>query len=187
MRLRRMIRVGIPIVGLWLLFCAPVPLTLAGMDMHSGLSDLLTETRPSVTAWVSRGANEALLSEGAMFLVCALAVLLAVAGVEALDLRRRRRAAEAARLHARIATAWRANRRLRNLVLTPIVRLPLWGQATIELCGRVPSEWLRRVVLRVAKQEAAQIAADFRIRNRIAVVPSKRPRVLWEASEIQSC
>jgi hypothetical protein len=120
------------------------------------------------------GVTEVLLSEGMLVLLGVLGCGLVVAGFEAYDLWRERRAGKVAWLNARIATALKRDRLLRDLTVTPIVHLALWEGfgATVELCGQVPTLWLRHAVLRAAEQETARNVAVYHIEDRITIVPS---------------
>ena len=128
----------------------------------------------SAVGWFSDGVAEILVSEGMVFLVCALWCGMLVAGMEAFDLWRERREEWGAHLRTRIVTVFQHDRLLRRLRVTPIVHLPLWGrsEATIELRGGVPTLWLRHAVLCAAEREAAANGVAFHILDRIAIVPS---------------
>jgi hypothetical protein len=141
-------------------------------DLTSGISGLPAMVDSSVTSWVWRGAAEAMLVEGAVLLVCVLAGGLLAIGAETLYLWHDQRAEAAARLRARIATALRGHRLVKDVPLKPIVRLPFWGRVIIELYGRVPSLWTRRVVLHLTEQEAARSRTPCTIRDRLVVSPS---------------
>jgi hypothetical protein len=138
----------------------------------SGISEWPTMTDPSVIAWVRKGAAEAMLVDGAVLLVCVLAGGLLAIGVEALCVWHEQRAEAAAQLRARITTALRGHRLVKDVPLKPIVRLPLWGRATIELYGRVPSVWIRKAVLHLTEREAARSRTPCTIRDRLTVAPS---------------
>lgn len=129
---------------------------------------------PAEETWLDDYVTEAVLSEVMVLLLCALGGGLAVAGLEALDTRRERREEEAARLHGRITNAMQRDRLLKNLDVTPIVHLPLWGVsgATVELRGHVPTAWLRYALLRTAEQEAARSVAVYHIQDRITIASS---------------
>lgn len=128
----------------------------------------------SVIAWVRQGALEAMLVEGVGLLVCILAMGLLAVGAEAFARWREQRATAAERLHARIATALRGQRLVKDVSLHPIIRMPLWGwgRATIEVSGHVPSRWLRKAVLRLAEQEAVRSRTPCTIRDRLTVPPA---------------
>jgi hypothetical protein len=99
---------------------------------------------------------------------------LLVAGAEIFDSWRERRAGEVAGVRGRIETALQRNRLLKDLAVTPVVHLSLWGRsgATVELRGRVPTLWLRSAVLRTAEVEAAKNGAVYHIDDRLVIVPS---------------
>jgi hypothetical protein len=137
-----------------------------------GISERPAMPDPSVIAWVRKGAAEAMLVEGAVLLICVLAGGLLAIGAETLYLWHEQRADAAERLHARITTALQDHRLVKDAPLKPVVRLPLWGRATIELYGRVHSRWIRDAVLRLIEQEAARSRTPCTIRDRLTVAPS---------------
>jgi hypothetical protein len=155
---------------LWLVFSGGQ--SWAKTDWASGIYEMPAKVDASVTAWVRRGAAEAMLVDGAVLLVCVLAGGLLAIGAEALCLWHEQRAEAVARLRARITTVLRGHRLVKDVPLKPIVRLPLWGRATIELYGRVPSVWIRKAVLHLTEQEAARSCTPCTIRDRLTVAPS---------------
>jgi hypothetical protein len=174
MRSRLIPSVGVPIFVLTLLFCSLVPLAWAQTEVGAGVSGGSSEVERSGAAWLDDGVLVILLSEGVVLLVCALGCGGVVAAMEAFERRRERREEKAAQLHGRITTALRRDRLLKNLAVTPIVHLPLWGWsgATIELRGHVPTAWLRHALLIVAEREAARCMAVYYIQDRMTIAPS---------------
>ncbi len=91
---------------------------------------------------------------------------------------RRRRAGEAARLQARIADALLTDRMLAHVPLTPTAHLPFWrgSPVTIEVAGPIPSADLRAAALHLIVREAGAVRWDFRIEDRMRVVPATLDR-----------
>ncbi|MBI2197108.1 MAG: hypothetical protein HYU42_00680 [Candidatus Rokubacteria bacterium] len=60
------------------------------------------------------------------------------------------------------------------LGLVPTARLPVWrgSPVTFEVAGPVAKAELRAAALRLIVREAASMRWDFRIEDRVAVVPS---------------
>ncbi|MBI2527155.1 MAG: hypothetical protein HYV93_14375 [Candidatus Rokubacteria bacterium] len=118
-------------------------------------------------------------SGGGLTVVLLLAALLAilVAAVRIVDTRRDR-AAQAARLQARIADALLLDPMLAHVPITPTARLPLWRASplTLEVAGPVPNPDLRAAALRLIVHEAASVRRDFRIEDRMAVGPATSRR-----------
>ncbi len=104
-------------------------------------------------------------------------MLLIVALAKGID-RKRTREDEAVWLQSQISDAFLRDRTLASLPVTAIVQVPTWTRApaTIELHGQVPTTQHRDAALRLAEQEASRIRADFRIDDRIAIVPSAAAR-----------
>jgi len=174
MQLRRAVYVGVTMLAVVVVITSLHPIALVQADAGFGAPGPSGTAVASGERWPTVGITEVFLSEGMLFLLGVLGCGLVVAGMEAYDLWRERRAGKAAWLHARIATALKRDRLLRDLTVTPVVRLPLWERfgATVELCGHVPTLWLRHAVLRTAEQEAARSVAVYHIEDRIAIVPS---------------
>jgi hypothetical protein len=174
MRSRFLPSVGVPIFVLTLLFCSRLPLAWAQTEGGSRMSGRSSEVERSRVAWLDDGVLlEILLSQGVVLLVCALGCGAILAATEAFDSRREQRQEKAAQLHGRITTALQRDQLLKNLAVTPIVHLPLWGwsEATIELCGQVPTAWLRHALLMVTQREAARSLAVYYIQDRMTVAP----------------
>ncbi len=112
-----------------------------------------------------------------MLVLLGIAVLLIVALAKGID-RKRTREDEAVWLQSQISDAFLRDRTLASLPVTAIVQVPTWTRApaTIELHGQVPTTQHRDAALRLAEQEASRIRADFRIDDRIAIVPSAAAR-----------
>ncbi len=106
-----------------------------------------------------------------------IALLLVVALAKGID-RKRRREDEAVWLQAQIADALLRDRSLASLTLTATAQVPIWTRApaTIEMRGQVPTPQHREAALRLAEQEASRMRSDFRIDDRIAIVPSAAAR-----------
>ena len=174
MQLRQAMYVSVVILAVVLATMSLRPIAWAKADAGFGTPALSGTAFPSREAWLDVGVAEVLLSEGMLVLLGVLGCGLAVAGLEAFDLWRERRAGKVAWLHTRIATALRRDRLLGDLAVTPVVHLPLWEGfgATVELCGQVPTLWLRHAVLRTVEQEAARNVAVYHIEDRITIVPS---------------
>ena len=175
MQLRQVVYVSVAILAVVLATTSLHPITRAEADAGFGAPALSGTAVLSREAWLDVGVTEVvLLSEGMLVLLGVLGCGLAVAGLEAFDLWRERRAGKVAWLHTRIATALKRDRLLGELAVTPIVHLPLWERfgATVELCGQVPTLWLRHAVLRTVEQEAARNVAVYHIEDRITIVPS---------------
>lgn len=114
---------------------------------------------------------------GPILVILVLAVLGIVAIGKMVDLKRKREA-EALHLQAQISDALLRERTLFDLPVTPTAHVPFWSgsPATIEVSGRVPTPEMRQAVLRIVGQEASRIRSDFRIDDRLAVVPSVATR-----------
>jgi len=108
----------------------------------------------------------------AVLLVIGLLVVIGVVG-KMVDFRTKRED-EAVRLQAQISDALMRDQMLSRFPITPTAHAPIWRRSTvtIEVSGQVPTSELRRAVLRLVEQEASRIRSDFRIHDRIAVVPS---------------
>ena len=175
MRHRPILVIGVPIVVAILMLCPLVPISAAPTDQERGASvqrASVGHVRTSLAASVREGATVAWYFEAMILLMCAVGAGLIVAGIEAVDLWRERRAEEAATLHARMLTAIQRDRSLKDLAVTPFVRLPLWGRSgtIVEMRGAVPTLWLRYAVMRLAEQEAAAFAAAYRMIDRLTII-----------------
>ncbi len=161
------------LIALLLVLCLGAPAIWAQSGAGSGVTDRSWKAIPSERSWLEDFVTESLLSEVMVVLVCALGAGLAVAGLEALDARRERKRDDAARLHARIAGAIQRDRLLKNLAVTPIVHLPLWGMSgpTVEVRGNVPTAWTATPSYALSNWKLA--GAVLRITSRIA---SQSPR-----------
>jgi hypothetical protein len=104
--------------------------------------------------------------------------LLVIVGVlvKMFDLKRKREA-EAVYLQAQISDALLREAALFRLPITPTAHIPFWAGSpvTIELSGQVPTREMRDLVVRIAEAETARTREDFRIDDRIGVVPSMQP------------
>jgi len=112
----------------------------------------------------------------AFSLVIAVILILAIAG-KLIDLKHKREE-EATLLQARISDALLRDQRLSTLLVTPTASVPIWRRspATIQVTGQVPTPELRQAVLRLVEREASGIRPDFRVDDRMAVVPSTASR-----------
>lgn len=110
----------------------------------------------------------------AVVLIIALFVIVGVA-VKIFDLKRKREA-EAVHVQAQIADALLREETLFGLPVTPTAHVPLLKgtPVTIEVDGQVPRPDLREDVLRVVRREAGSIRPDFRIDDRMAIIPETR-------------
>ncbi len=91
---------------------------------------------------------------------------------------KKKRDAEAMRLQAQISDALLRDRMLVSSPVTALVHVPIWWRspARIEICGDVPTPEHRQTVLYVTAQEASRLRSNFRIRDRITIVPSGTAR-----------
>jgi hypothetical protein len=91
--------------------------------------------------------------------------------------RRRRQAADARRLEARLAAALAAHPLLASLGLTTRARLPLgWRvRPLVELRGEVPSAAAYREVLKILCDHAWRARPDVGVIDRIVLAPPRRP------------
>ncbi len=112
-----------------------------------------------------------------MLVLLGIALLLIVALAKAID-RKRKREDEAVWLQAQISDELFRDRNLASLAVTATVHVPVWTRApaTIELRGQVPTPQHREAALRVVEREASRVRSDFRIDDRIAIVPSAAAR-----------
>lgn len=108
----------------------------------------------------------------AVGLALAVVVILVIAA-RLLDLKDKREE-QATHLQSLISDALLGDRTLADLPVAPGARVPLWrgSPVTITLRGRVPTPERRQAVLHLVEREATRIRSDFRIDDRIAVVPS---------------
>ena len=125
---------------------------------------------PSAVPPSATGSGIAMLA--AAIIVVALLGLLGIT-VKLLDLKRRRES-EAVQLQAQISDALLREQALFGLPVTPIAHVPLWSgtPALIELRGQVPTPEIKDAVLRLVRREAARVRPDFRVEDRLAVVPT---------------
>jgi hypothetical protein len=130
---------------------------------------------PTGTAPVASGDGWGITGVAVVVMVVGLLVIVG-ALVKTLDLKRKREA-EALHLQAQISDALLRETALFGLPVTPTAHAPLWSGSpvTIELAGQVPTPELRDSVLRIAKEEAGRVRQDFRIEDRIGVVPAMQP------------
>jgi hypothetical protein len=175
MRRHRAVCVGAAVLMLWPLLAALEPNAAAQPSGGPRGADFPSMANPADAVWLDDATREILLSEGVVLLVGVLGCGLLVLGVEAMDSWSDRRAGEVAALRDRIASALRRDRLLKRLVITPVVRFPLWGRsaATVELRGHVPTQGLRAAVRWIAEREAAEHLADCHIDDRLVVVSSR--------------
>lgn len=178
MRRRPVLAIGVPVIAVLLLLCPlgavslPQPLPDRGttrQPIHLGPG------HPSVGAWANGGAARALTHEASALLMCALGAGLIGAAVGAFRTWRDRRAEDAARLRAHLATALQRDRALRGLAVTPRVRLPLLGGAGphVELHGEVPTLWFRYAVRHAMERETAAVVETYRIVDRMKIRPAR--------------
>ena len=108
----------------------------------------------------------------ALVLAAALVAILVVT-VKMLD-HKRKRETETVSLQAQIADALLRDPAVFRLSIIPTARIPLWRgtPATIEVRGEVPTPELRQAILRLVEQEASRVRSDFRIEDRIMVLPT---------------
>lgn len=113
----------------------------------------------------------------AILLVVGLLVIMGIS-VKMFDLRQRRDA-EAVALQAQISDALLRDSRLANLVITATVHVPTWSgsPATIEVRGEVSTPELRQAVLRLVEEEAARVRTDYRVDDRLMILPRVISRV----------
>jgi hypothetical protein len=157
-----------------LLLCSVSSVVQAQAETEPRVSSRPSEATLSEERWLDALVKEPFLPEAMILVIVGLVGGLAVAGLEALDMWRERREEEAARLHARIATAMQRDRLLKNLAVTSIVHLPLWrvSGATIELRGHVPTASLGYALRRTVELEAARSVPVYHLEDRITIVPS---------------
>jgi hypothetical protein len=127
-----------------------------------------TPTPTPGTAPGSGGGGSAL----ALVLVVVAALVIVGIGVKLYDLRRTRES-EAVQLQAQISDALMREQLLYGVPIMATARTTLWRRspATIEIAGQVPSPQARETALRITRAEAVRVRPDFRIEDRIAVVP----------------
>jgi hypothetical protein len=120
---------------------------------------------PEATAGGS-GAWTVFVALFALFVVVA-------AGVKFYDLRRKREA-EAVHLQAQISDTLLRDQALFGLPVTPTVQIPTWrgSPAVIEVSGQVPTPEVKASAMRLVEAEARRVRPDFRIEDRVAVVPA---------------
>jgi hypothetical protein len=110
---------------------------------------------------------------GLLAFVCVIALLVMVgAAVKLYDMKRKRED-EAVAIQARLSDTLLTEPALALLPVTPTVRRPLgWhAQAVITLAGTVPTRALRDAVLQLVNREAASLADNYRIEDRLLVDP----------------
>jgi hypothetical protein len=175
MRRRHALYVGVAVVVLLPLIGA---LELnAGAQTNGGYAGvgLPADSGSFGVPWSGAELTEVLLSEGLVGLLGIIGCGLLLAGLEALDAWRDRRADEVAAVLGRIANALHRNWLLNHLNVTAVIYHPPWGRsgATVELRGHVPTAWLRAAVRRTAELESARHLADYHIEDRIVIAPSR--------------
>jgi hypothetical protein len=109
-------------------------------------------------------------------LVMAVILILAITG-KLLDLKHKRED-EATLLQARISDALLRDQRLSTLLVTSTASVPIWRRSpvTVRVSGQVPTPEVRQAVLRLAEQEATRMRPNFRIDDRMVIVPSMASR-----------
>jgi len=174
MRRCHALHVGVAVLMLLPLLGALASNAGAQMDGGQGLIDLPLKAQRSSLAWVDTEVREILLAEGLLLLLVVLELGVACAVAAAFDAWRERRAEEAARLRGLLANALQHDRLLKDLAVTPVVHLPLWGRsgATVELRGQVPTHGLRYAVLQAATLEASKNMAACTIDDRLVIASS---------------
>jgi hypothetical protein len=169
MRTNHTIRVGLEILAVVFVLCGLATMAWA----QAG-------TIPGSPAAPGTGAPPMERGEGGwpVGVLLALGVLAIIVGLAKFVDLKRKGEDDAVYLEAHIADALLRERSLANLPVAPTVHIPLWTRspATIQMHGQVPSPQLQQAALRVAEREAARIRSDFRIEDRIAVVPSEAAR-----------
>jgi hypothetical protein len=130
-----------------------------------------TAPAPTPTPVAPPASGEA--GGGALFVVLMI-VLFAIIGigVKLYDLSRKR-SDEAMHLQARIADALMLDPALATLPVAATAHAPMWrgSPMTIEVTGQVPSPALREAAMNVVLSEASRAGVEFRIEDRLAVVP----------------
>jgi hypothetical protein len=108
---------------------------------------------------------------GAEFLVL-LAIVAVTIGV-AVNLRRRR-AAQALALEARLSALLVSDSTVTGLPITPSVQLPLWRgrPVTVALKGHVPTPHLRDTIRELVHLEMAATCGEYYLDDRLVVVGS---------------
>jgi hypothetical protein len=182
MRHRYILAIGVPIVAVLLLLCPLVSIGRPQTESDLGTTGqrITGHQDNSLGVWLNEGATAALTHEAGVLLVCALGAGLFVAGIEALDAWRERRAEDVARLHSRMVMVLQRDRVLKDLAVTPSVRLPLWGRSGphVELRGEVPTLWLRYAVRHSVEREAAAVVETYRIVDRMTINPEREMKVM---------
>jgi hypothetical protein len=121
------------------------------------------------------GDNSGILM--ALALMGALLVIVGI-GVKIWDARRKREA-EAVHLQSQISDALLREQDFFGLAITPTVHPALrkGGTMRIEVTGQSPSTTVRDTALRIVRDEAARMGANFEIEDRIAITPAATRRV----------
>src|SRR5438477_1040265 len=134
----------------------------------------MTPMAPAPTA-VAPGDNSGILM--ALALMGALLVIVGI-GVKLWDYKRRREA-EAIHLQSQISDALLREQDFFGLAITPTVHAPMrrGGTMQIEVTGQAPSPAVRDTALRIVRDEATRMGADFAIDDEIEVRPEARRRI----------
>jgi hypothetical protein len=134
-----------------------------------------TAPPPAATPAVEPGAGWGATGIAVVIVVVGLLMIVGLL-VKMFDLKRKRDA-EAVHVQSQISDALMQDTSLFGLPITPTAHVPTWAGSpvTIELAGQVPTPALRDTVLRIVEQEVGRIRQDFRIEDRIGVVPSMQP------------
>lgn len=147
-------------------------------------SSRLIGPRPQIWAQQSIGPTPlAAMTPGSMLdpgtvdagfvpLVASVALLVAILWISMAFIdRQRKRRQEAVALRSRIADGLMLDRSLSGFLLTPTVRMPLWGRGSVivELTGSVPRPALRQAAIDLALREVDSTGMACTLRDRIAV------------------
>ncbi len=124
---------------------------------------------------VTPGDNSGILI--ALALMGVLLLLVGI-GVKVWDLKRKREA-EAVQLQSQISDALLREQDFFGLAITPTVHAGLRRTTpmTIEITGQAPSTALRDAALRIVRDEAARVGADYQVIDLIEIRPEAARRI----------
>jgi len=131
----------------------------------------VTSTPSAATPGDNSGILMALALMGVLLLLVGI-------GVKVWDARRKREA-EAVQLQSQISDALLREQDFFGLAITPTVHAGLRRSApmTIEVTGQAPSTALRDAALRVVRDEAGRLGADYQLIDLIEIRPEAARRI----------
>jgi hypothetical protein len=154
----------------------PVHALLASASMLGSACAARAWAQTAPTPALPRGGGAASPGDsagGGAVVAVVIAVLVILGLVVKISELKRKREAEAVHLQAQISDALLREPALVDAPITPSARVPIWRRspAVIEIAGQVPSGQAREAALRIVRAEASRIRPDFRIEDRLSVVP----------------